>query len=163
MRFWKCEFWEKWDFEIVNFVKNVILKMWILWKMRVWNCKFCENWDFQNVNFWINWGFLPQCESLIINSSWRENSKSPFSPYFLQDFPPLCFCCRTNISVSRKLNRWRRRVISFLWLCWGLQKERYFLCFNAKFLLYYRFNQRFFSRFGETSSATILVNVTELS
>ena len=40
MRFSKCEFCQKWDFEIVNFVKQ---------------------WDFQNVNFWINWGFLLQC------------------------------------------------------------------------------------------------------
>ena len=31
MRIWKCEFCEKWDFEIVIFVKNKILKMWILW------------------------------------------------------------------------------------------------------------------------------------
>ena len=40
--FEKCEFCEKWDFEDVNFVKNVILKLWI---------------------FWINWGFCPSvCE-----------------------------------------------------------------------------------------------------
>ena len=60
MRFWKCEFCEKWDFENVNFVKNVLLKLWILWKMWFSECEFCKNWDFQNVNFWINWGFLPQ-------------------------------------------------------------------------------------------------------
>ena len=52
MRFWKCEFCEKWDFEIVNLVKNVILKMcilsknvilkmWILSKMGFWKCEFC--------------------------------------------------------------------------------------------------------------------------
>ena len=34
MIFWKCEFWEKWDFVIVNFVKNEVLKMWILKKVR---------------------------------------------------------------------------------------------------------------------------------
>ena len=61
MRFWKCEFCEKWDFENVNFVENEILKMWILRKIRLWNCEFCEKWDFQNVNFSINWGFLPHC------------------------------------------------------------------------------------------------------
>ena len=29
----------------VNFLKNEILKMWILWKIRLWKC------DFENVNF----------------------------------------------------------------------------------------------------------------
>ena len=38
MRFWKCEFCEKWD-----------LKIWIMWKMRFWKCDFCEKWDFGNV------------------------------------------------------------------------------------------------------------------
>ena len=33
MRFWNCEFCEKWDFQNVNLVKNENLKMWILWKM----------------------------------------------------------------------------------------------------------------------------------
>ena len=47
----KCEFCQKWDFEIVNFVKNVILKMWILRKMRFWKCEFCKKWDFEIVNF----------------------------------------------------------------------------------------------------------------
>ena len=74
MRSWKCEFCEKWDFEIVNFVKKETLKLWIWWKMRLWNCEFGEKWDFENVNFvknetlklvnlWINWGFLPKCET----------------------------------------------------------------------------------------------------
>ena len=53
LMFEKCEFYEKWDFEIVNFVKNDTLK----------KCEFCKNktlklW-IQNVNFWINCGFLP--------------------------------------------------------------------------------------------------------
>ena len=61
MRFWKCEFCEKWDFGNVNFVENKVLKMWILWKMWFSKCEFREKWDFQNVIFWINWGFLPQC------------------------------------------------------------------------------------------------------
>ena len=37
--FWclsKCEFCQKWDFLNVNFVEIEILKMWILWKMRFW-------------------------------------------------------------------------------------------------------------------------------
>ena len=48
---------EKWDFENVNFDKNVILKLWILSKMRPWKCGFCqkcelcEKWDCENVNF----------------------------------------------------------------------------------------------------------------
>ena len=51
--FEKCEFCEKWDFEIVNFVKKwdfeivnfvkkEILKLWILWKVWFSNCEFCE-------------------------------------------------------------------------------------------------------------------------
>ena len=63
LMFEKCEFCEKWEFEIVNFVKNEVLKMWILWKMRFWKCDFCEKWDFEIVNFvkneisemWILW------------------------------------------------------------------------------------------------------------
>ena len=47
----KCELCEKWDFENVNFVKNEILKMWILWKIRFWKCEFWEKWDFEIVNF----------------------------------------------------------------------------------------------------------------
>ena len=35
----------------MNFVKNEILKMWILWKMRFWNCEFCEEWVFENAIF----------------------------------------------------------------------------------------------------------------
>ena len=32
MRLWNCEFCQKWDFEIVNFVKNEIFKMWIFFE-----------------------------------------------------------------------------------------------------------------------------------
>ena len=32
IRLSKCDFCEKWDFEIMNFVKHEILKIWILWK-----------------------------------------------------------------------------------------------------------------------------------
>ena len=35
----------------MNFVKNEISKMWILWKMRFQKGEFCENWDFRKVNF----------------------------------------------------------------------------------------------------------------
>ena len=49
--FEKCEFCEKWDFEIVNFVRNGTLKLWILRKTRLWKCEFCEIRDFKNVNF----------------------------------------------------------------------------------------------------------------
>ena len=48
---WKCEFYEKWEFEIVNSVINETLNMWILWKMLFLKCEFCEKWDFRNVNF----------------------------------------------------------------------------------------------------------------
>ena len=51
MRLWNCEFFEKWDSQIVNFLKNETLKLWIVWNMRLWNCDFCEKWDFENVNF----------------------------------------------------------------------------------------------------------------
>ena len=72
MRIWNCEFCEKWDFEVVNFlknenlkcefcqkwqlenvnfVKNETLKLWILSKMILWNGEFCVKWDFEMVNF----------------------------------------------------------------------------------------------------------------
>ena len=35
-----------WCLKIVNFVKNDILKMWILWKLDFEKCEFCENWHF---------------------------------------------------------------------------------------------------------------------
>ena len=50
MRLWKCELYEKWDFENVNFMKNETLKLWILSKMRLSNCELCEKWDFEYVN-----------------------------------------------------------------------------------------------------------------
>ena len=40
LMFENCGFCEKWGSEIVNFVKNKTLKMWILWK----------KWDIENVN-----------------------------------------------------------------------------------------------------------------
>ena len=42
MRFWKCEFCEKWDFDNVNFVKSEILKMWIWWKVTFSKCEFLD-------------------------------------------------------------------------------------------------------------------------
>ena len=35
MRFWNCEFCERWDFKNVNFVKSGILKLWILSKSEI--------------------------------------------------------------------------------------------------------------------------------
>ena len=40
LMFENMNFVKKWDIEIVNFVKNEILKMWILWKMRLSKCDF---------------------------------------------------------------------------------------------------------------------------
>ena len=40
-----------WSFRNVNFVKNEVSKMWILWEMRFQKCEFCEKWGFRNVNF----------------------------------------------------------------------------------------------------------------
>ena len=66
IRFWNCEFCEKWDFEKVIFLKNVnFLKMRFskcefLWKMRLWNCEFGQKWYFQNVFLEKNRIFL-QC------------------------------------------------------------------------------------------------------
>ena len=40
-----------WHFNNVNFVKNEILELWVLWKLRCKKCEFCEKWDFRNVNF----------------------------------------------------------------------------------------------------------------
>ena len=36
----------KWDFKNVNFVKNGIFKLWILWKVWFSNYEFCENCEF---------------------------------------------------------------------------------------------------------------------
>ena len=54
----------------MNFVKNEVLKWWILCKMRFWNCEFGKNeilklWILSKMivskcEFWINSGFLPQ-------------------------------------------------------------------------------------------------------
>ena len=61
MRFQNCEFCEKWDFRNVNFVKNEISEMWILWNeiSEIWilwklifqKCEFFEKWDFRIVYF----------------------------------------------------------------------------------------------------------------
>jgi len=51
--FKNVNFFEKWDFENLNFRKSEIFKMWILSKMRylieMW--LFFFKWDFENVNF----------------------------------------------------------------------------------------------------------------
>ena len=39
MRFWNCEFCEKWNFKNVNFVKNETLK----------KCEFCEKWNWMKL------------------------------------------------------------------------------------------------------------------
>ena len=107
--FQKCEFCEKWDFRIVNFVKKKkkwyfrivnfvkieILEMWILWKMRFQKGEFCKNWDFQYVNFWI---FAPEL---------RPKNK----------------CSKKNTwKISRLLTIeqiWPSRTCSPLWGQWG--------------------------------------------
>ena len=57
----RCELSEKSRFESVNFVKNEIFKMWILWKITFWKCEFCEKSHFENVNFVEKMIFL-ECE-----------------------------------------------------------------------------------------------------
>ena len=68
IRFQNCEFCEKWDFRSVNFVKNVISEMWILWKIEIsemwilWKsrfqkCKFCEKCTLKMWILWKKWGF----------------------------------------------------------------------------------------------------------
>ena len=58
MKLWNCEFYEKWDFKIVNFVKNDILKLWI------W-----EKWDFEKVNFCIKIADFTQCAHMYPRGS----------------------------------------------------------------------------------------------
>ena len=60
-RLWNCEFCEQWDFQNVNFLKNVTLKMWILSILRFWKCEFCEKWDFERCEFCEKWDF-EKCE-----------------------------------------------------------------------------------------------------
>ena len=62
---WKCEFFEKWDFENVIFLKNETLKMWILWKMRRWKCEFCEKMKLWKCEFVKNEAF-PIVENVIL-------------------------------------------------------------------------------------------------
>ena len=79
MRFWNCEFCEKWDFEIMNFVKKWdfgivnFVKNEILLKLRFWNCEFCEKMRLWNCEFCEKWG-LSKCEFLdklmILPSVW---------------------------------------------------------------------------------------------
>ena len=40
-----------WSLKNVNFAKNKILKLWILWKMIFWKREFCEKWDFSKHEF----------------------------------------------------------------------------------------------------------------
>ena len=101
MRIWNCEFCEKWDFEMAIFVK-----------MRFWKCEFCEKWDFKLWIFWINWGFLPQCESHF--KSKRVN------------------CILTFISINTIFRKWSasalysahqlfadaNRISECMWRCW---------------------------------------------
>ena len=35
----------------MNYVKNEISEMWILWKMTFQKYEFCEKWDYESVNF----------------------------------------------------------------------------------------------------------------
>ena len=57
----------------MNFVKNEIFEMWILWKSRFSKCEFCEKWDFWNVNF---------VENEIFKSDYLDE---------LRNFAPVCF------------------------------------------------------------------------
>ena len=83
MRFSKCEFWQKWDFENVNFVKNEILETWILSKMGFSKCESRQKLDFRKANFvkivifqsviffLIQFGFLSQCEGEPKEHNWH--------------------------------------------------------------------------------------------
>ena len=56
--FLECEFCENWDFRNVNFInfmKNEVSHMWILWKLRFQKCEFCEKIEISE--FWILWKF----------------------------------------------------------------------------------------------------------
>ena len=77
IRLWKCEFWQKWEFDNVNFVKNDIFKMWISSKLVISKCEFCQKWDFQNVNFRINWGLCYYMYLDRLNSTYVNQFGSP--------------------------------------------------------------------------------------
>ena len=115
MRFWKCEYYEKWNFENVNFVKYEILKLWILWKMRLWKCEFCEKWDFEIVNFvkneilemWILW------KMRLRNCEFRDKLRILKRSFFIA--VPVTRACTSSISfcfssASKLLYHFARRV-----------------------------------------------------
>ena len=85
LRFWKCDFCEKCDFENATFVKNGLLKCDFceicdfenaifcyknvnFAKNAILKCEFLEKCDFEHVIFWIKFGFLPQC---VKQGVWR--------------------------------------------------------------------------------------------
>ena len=67
MRFWKCKFCEKCDFENVIFVKNVILNMWIWLKNEILKMWFLWKCDFENA------AFVKKCEFKYVNFANFEN------------------------------------------------------------------------------------------
>ena len=106
MRFWKCEFCVKWDFEIVIFVKNeilklwfkkkpTILKMWILSKMRFSKCEFWEKWVFENVNFVKN-------ETLKMWILWKNELLKMWIFGWIANFSPV-WLIRINLLHTKKV------------------------------------------------------------
>ena len=70
----------------MNFVKNDILKLWILWKMGFGKCEFCEKRDFGNVHFVKKESSV---QTYNFPNVWKDESKKskiwewPFFEYFL--------------------------------------------------------------------------------
>ena len=98
-RIW-CSFCQKSYLKNVNFVKNEIFKMWILWKMSLWKCEFCQKWGFEDVNFVKN-------ESLKM---WIFGQIKDFCPsvYHLPSWMFLGTFCKRTVQISAILTSFYR-------------------------------------------------------
>ena len=81
MRFWKCEFCVKWDFEIVNFVKIILSKCDFLDKLRTF-APVCVTWIARRSG-----GFCKPNNSWILISIWdlKVNEQGKAQEH---NFPP---------------------------------------------------------------------------
>ena len=87
----KCEFCEKGGFENANFVKNLILNLWISCEKKwFWKCEFCEKGGSKNVNS-VNNGIF---SSGILENVCRDHKTNNFTKW---NNPPTTFHLHTPI------------------------------------------------------------------
>ena len=91
MKFWKCYFCEKCDFENVNFANNAILKQCISWIIWFLICEFLDK-------MWI----LPQCEML-----------SKYCEFWVKT--PHDSCWKNSSSCIKERKRIFNEMLNFEW------------------------------------------------